>query len=131
MRLGWIEPGFLAGYLALAVLLHVAWRRLVRCLGGCDSVYLASVILYQLMAAGTGLGMYQFMQDSSLLPSNVANVAMLWGVYLWVRRRPAWAGFAFGVAGLFHLNHALAFGSGCSVRIPSGWRARRSECMSQ
>ena len=33
----------------------------------------------------TGLGMYHFLQDSSFLPSNVANVAMLWGVYLWVR----------------------------------------------
>jgi hypothetical protein len=108
MRTGWIEPGFLVAYVALAVLLHVAWRRLVLCLHGDDAVYLASVILYQLMAAGTGLGMYQFLQDSSLLPSNIANVAMLWGVYLWVQRRAAWSGFAFGVAGLFHLNHALA-----------------------
>jgi hypothetical protein len=108
MRLGWIEPGFLVAYLALTLLLHVAWRRLVLALGGCDSVYLASVILYQLMAAGTGLGMYQFLQDSSLLPSNIANVAMLWGVYLWIRRQTGWAGTAFGIAGLFHLNHALA-----------------------
>jgi hypothetical protein len=108
MRLGWIEPGFLIGYLALVVLLHIAWRRLVLLLGGCDSVYLASVILYQLLAAGTGLGMYQFLQDSSLLPSNIANVAMLWGVYLWVRGRTVWAGLALGIAGLFHLNHALA-----------------------
>lgn len=108
MRVGWIEPAFLAGYLGLTVLLHVAWRRLTHALGGCDGAYLASVIVFQLMAAGTGLGMYQFLQDSSFLPSNIANVAMLWGVYCWVRRRAAWSGLWFGLAGLFHLNHALA-----------------------
>src|SRR5688572_2301518 len=34
MRLGVLEPAFLAGHLALAVLLHVAWWRIVRALGG-------------------------------------------------------------------------------------------------
>jgi hypothetical protein len=108
MRAGLIEPAFLAGYVGLAVLLHVAWRRLTLACGGDEDVYLASVILYHLMAAGTGLGVYHFLQNSAFLPSNVSNVAMLWGVYLWVRGRVAWSGLAFGVAGLFHLNHALA-----------------------
>jgi hypothetical protein len=108
MRVGWIEQVFLGAYVALAVLLHVGWRSLTFALGGTDRVYLVAVILYHLMAAGTGLGMYQFLQDSSFLPSNVANVAMLWGVYFWIRRRPVWSGLWLGVAGLFHLNHALA-----------------------
>jgi hypothetical protein len=128
MRLGWIEPVFLVAYLALTILLHIGWRRLVLCLGGCDSVYLASVILYQLMAAGTGLGMYQFLQDSSLLPSNIANVAMLWGVYLWVRKRSASSGTAFGVAGLFHLNHALTgIGLWIGLAVLASFR-RRFQC---
>ena len=108
MRTGQIEQAFLGGYLGLAVLMHVAWRRLTLALGGDDGAYLASVILFQLMAAGTGLGMYHFLQDSSFLPSNIANVAMLWGVYFWVRGRVSLAGACLGLAGLFHLNHALA-----------------------
>lgn len=125
MRAGLIEPAFLAGYVALAVLLHVGWRRLALCLGGDDAVYLASVVLYHLMAAGTGLGMYHFLQNSAFLPSNVSNVAMLWGVYLWVRGRPGWAGLALGIAGLFHLNHALAgIGLWGGLTVLALWRAR-------
>ena len=108
MRSGQIEPAFLGGYLGLAVLLHIAWRRLTLALGGDDGVYLASVILFQLMAAGTGLGMYHFLQDSSLLPSNIANVAMLWAMYFWIRGRVTLTGLCLGLAGLLHLNHALA-----------------------
>ncbi len=108
MRINLIEPAFLAGYVTLAVLMHVAWRRLTLTLGGDDTTYIVSVILYHLMAAGTGLGVYHFLQNSAFLPSNVANVAMLWGLYLWIRGRSGWAGLAFGIAGLFHLNHALA-----------------------
>jgi hypothetical protein len=52
--------------------------------------------------------MYHFLQDSAFLPSNIANVAMLWGVYFWIAGSPASAGVCFGVAGLFHINHALA-----------------------
>lgn len=108
MRLGVIEPAFLCGYLGLVILMHAAWRRLTLALGGTDAIYLVSVILFQLTAGGTGLGMYQFTQDSAFLPSNVANVAMLWGVVWWVSGRRGLAGFGFGLAGLFHLNHALA-----------------------
>jgi hypothetical protein len=107
MRAGIIEQAFLAGYIALTLLLHIAWRRLTLCLGGTDSTYLASVALFHLMAGGMGLGMYHFLQDSSFLPSNIANVAMLWAIYLWIRERKAWSGLCFGLAGLFHLNHAL------------------------
>lgn len=108
MRLGVVQPAFLAGYLALAVLLHAAWRRLVLRLGGSDGAYLLSVILYYLLAGGVGLGMYHFLQDSAFLPSNIANVAMLWGLYFLITGAPASAGICLGLAGLFHINHALA-----------------------
>ena len=108
MRLDILEPAFLLGYLALAVLLHVVWRKLTLRLGGTDGTYLLSVILYYLLAGGVGLGMYHFLQDSAFLPSNVANVAMLWGVYFLIAGLPAPAGICLGLAGLFHINHALA-----------------------
>lgn len=108
MRAGVVEPAFLLGYLLLAVLMHVAWRKLVLRLGGTDGTYLVSVILFYLLAGGVGLGMYHFLQDSSLLPSNIANVAMLWAIYSWIAGTPVLAGICFGLAGLFHINHALA-----------------------
>jgi hypothetical protein len=108
MKLGVVEPAFLAGYLALTVLLHVGWRRLVVRLGGGDGTYLLSVFLYYLLAGGIGLWMYEFLQDSCFLPSNVAAVAMLWGVYELVAGREMRAGLWLGAAGLFHLNYAIA-----------------------
>jgi len=107
MRVGQIERAFIVGYVALAVLLNVAWFKLVRRMGGSRLTYLLSVLLYYLSAAGAGLGVYQFLQDSSFLPSNISNVAMLWGIYLWMSRRYGWAGVALGIAGVFHLNHAV------------------------
>ncbi len=111
LRLGIIEPVFLIGYLFLAVLLHVAWLRWVRRLGGELSAYLSSVVLYYLLAGGTGLGMYQFLQDGEFLPSNISNVAMLWGLYWWTARRPLASGTCLGIAALFHLNYAIAGGA--------------------
>jgi hypothetical protein len=108
MRAGILESTFLVGYLLLAVLLHVAWRRLVLLLGGTEGTYLVSVVLFYALAGGVGLGMYHFLQDGAFLPSNVANVAMLWGVCFWIAGVPALAGTCLGVAGLFHINHALA-----------------------
>ena len=108
MRLGVLEPAFLLGYLLLAVLLHAGWRRLTLALGGSNGTYLLSVVLFYAMAGGVGLGMYHFLQDSAFLPSNISNVAMLWAVYFWVSGTPALAGVCLGVAGLFHINHALA-----------------------
>jgi hypothetical protein len=102
-----IEPVFLAGYLLLVTLFHVACLGIVKALGGGRGAYLVSLALYYASAAGTGLGMYQFFQDSSLLPSNVANVAMLGAVVFWIRGRFAASGACLGVAGLFHLNHAV------------------------
>lgn len=121
MRLGLIEPAFHILYLLMVILFHVALRGIVRSFGGSDGAYLLAVALYFLSAAGTGLGMYQFFQDSSLLPSNIANVAMLWGIYLWLVGRREWAGACFGIAGLFHLNHAVV-GIGLWVGL-IGWRA--------
>ena len=103
-----LEPAFLLGYLLLAVLLHLAWRRLTLALGGTNGTYLVSVVLFYVLAGGVGLGMYHFLQDSAFLPSNISNVAMLWAVCFWITGRPASAGVCLGVAGLFHINHALA-----------------------
>src|SRR5882757_1269919 len=72
MRMGIVEPAFLVFYLGLAVLLHVGWLRLVWALGLEARVCLFSVLLYYLSAGGTGLGSYQFLQDSSFLPGNLA-----------------------------------------------------------
>jgi hypothetical protein len=117
-RLGVIRAAFLLGYLSLVAFWHIAWLRLTVALGGTLRVYLLSVILFFLSAAGLGLGMYDFLQDSALLPSNIANVAMLWGVYFWITRRSALAGVALGLAGLFHLNHALvAIGLWCALLL--------------
>jgi hypothetical protein len=107
MRAGTVEPAFVVLYLGLLLLLHVGWLRLARSLGLDARIYLLSVLLYYLSAGGTGLGSYQFLQDSSFLPGNVANIAMLWGVVFWVEARVAPAAVAMAIAGLFHLNHAL------------------------
>ena len=101
MRLGIVQPAFAAGYVLLIVLFHIAWRGIIRHLGGGDGGYLLSVALYYLSAAGTALGMFQFFQDSALLSSNIANVALLWGLWLWMLGRLGWSGMAFGIAGIF------------------------------
>src|SRR5213596_2586701 len=64
MRAGIVEPAFLVLYLALVMLLHVAWLRLTLSLGLDARAYLLSVLLYYLSAGGTALGSYQFLQDS-------------------------------------------------------------------
>jgi hypothetical protein len=102
-----IEPAFAAGYAALVLAFHAAWLGIIKQLGGGRTAYLVSLMLYYVSAAGTALGAYQFFQDSSFLPSNLANVAMLWGVYLWASGRVVGSGACFGLAGLFHLNHAV------------------------
>lgn len=107
LRAGVIEPVFACAYALLVLLFHVAWRGIVHRLNGDDERYVLSVVLYHLCAAGTGLGMYQFFQDSSLLPSNLANVALLWGIWMWIADRPIAAGACMGIAGVFHLNHAV------------------------
>jgi hypothetical protein len=107
MRLNLLEPAFLFFYLALLILLHVAWFRIVLALGLDARVYLLSVLLFYLSAGGTGLGSYQFLQDSAFLPGNVANVAMLWGILFWIEDKPRPSALALAIAALFHLNHAL------------------------
>jgi hypothetical protein len=113
-RLHLLRPAFLTGYLLLVALLHLAWLRLTLALGGNHRIYLLSVVLFFISAAGFGLGAYDFLQDSAFLPSNVANVAMLWGIHFLVVPRvgsasadPARAGILLGIAGLFHVNYAL------------------------
>ena len=107
MKLAIERPAFAAMYLALVVLMHLAWLRLVLVLGFDARVYLFSVLLYYLSAGGTGLGSYQFLQDSSFLPGNIANVAMLWGLVIWVAGKTWPAGIWLAIASLFHLNHAI------------------------
>jgi hypothetical protein len=125
MRLHWLEGGFLLGYIAIILLWHIAWLKFTQRLGGSRFAYVVSVLLYYLSAAGIGLGVYQFLQDGCFLPSNVANVALLWGFYLWVTRRPLAAGICFGAAGLFHLNYAMV-GVGAWVALLAwDWRDRR------
>lgn len=107
MRLDMAAPAFAIGYGLLILLFHIGFRGIVRALGGSEAQYLLAVVLYYLFAAGTGLGMYQFFQDSALLPSNIANVAMLWATWMWLANSRIPAGAAVGIAGVFHLNHAL------------------------
>ena len=107
MTFGIIEPAFLIGYLLLAILLHTAWWRITKALGGGVSAFLLSEVLFHLSGAGTGLGIYQFLQDSAFLPSNIASIAMLWAIYFWIIARRGWSAVLFGVSGLFHLNYAI------------------------
>ncbi|HTL31407.1 MAG TPA: DUF6798 domain-containing protein, partial [Tepidisphaeraceae bacterium] len=109
------------GYIALIALFHLAWLRVVTMLGGDLYAYLLSVLLFHLSAGGTGLGMYQFFQDSSFLPSNIASVALLWAIYFRITRKWIASATCFGIAGLFHLNYALvAVGLWIALTIWSG-----------
>jgi hypothetical protein len=116
MRAHILEPGFLVAYVGLVIAFHVAWMGIVSALGGTTRTYLVSVLFYYLSAGGTGLGIYQFFQDSCFLPSNISNVALLWAFYLWIVDRRVWSAVCFGVAGLFHLNYAIVgVGAWCSL----------------
>jgi hypothetical protein len=107
MKLRILQPGFFIAYLSLVILFHIAVRGIVKHLGGDDDAYLFCIALYYFSAAGTGLGVYQFFQDSSLLPSNIAAVAMLMSIDLWLKQKFNWAGVCLGIAGIFHLNFAV------------------------
>lgn len=107
MKLDVIRPAFLIGHLALAILLHLAWWRIVRAIGGGVAAFVLSELLFHLSAGGTGLGMYQFLQDGAFLPSNIASVALLWAIFFFIADRRAASAVMCGVAGLFHLNYAL------------------------
>lgn len=102
-----LQPAFWIGYVGLIAMLHMAWFGIVRLFNGSTQAYLVSVLLYHLSAGGTSLGMYQFLQDSSFLPSNIAAVALLWGLYLRMRKQWIAAAICFAIAELFHLNYAL------------------------
>ena len=104
---GILEPAFLIRYLGLALAMHVGWFQLTRLLGGGRVSYMLSVLLLYVSGAGTALGVYSFLQDSAFLPSNIASVALLWGIVSWLRRRLVTAGVMFAVASLFHLNYAV------------------------
>ncbi len=106
--LGVAPAAFLLAHLATVVGLHAAWWRIVRTLGGDAAGYAVSVLLYHAMAAGFGLGMYAFLQDSGFLPSNAAAVLLLWGIALWLEGRERWAVACAAAAGFWHLNYAVA-----------------------
>lgn len=107
MRMGWEKPAFLIAYLLVVVLFHLAWLKIARQLGGSVRTYLLSVVLFYFSAGGTGLGSFQFIQDGAFVPSNVANVAMLWGIYFWIAGRSGWAAGALALAAVWHINHAV------------------------
>ena len=99
--------GFLVLFLFLLLATAGAWWRLVRALGGGVTAYLVAVVGYHLLLGDRGLGMYSLLQDGQFNAGNVAAVALLVGIVLWVEGRAVWAGVAFGVAGAFHLNYAV------------------------
>jgi hypothetical protein len=107
MRWGIIQQVFLIAYLALVALFNLAWWRLNRILGGTGETYLLSLIFFYFSAAGFGLGLYSFLQDSSILPSNIANIAMLWAICFYATGQLGLAGLLLGISGMFHLNHAI------------------------
>jgi hypothetical protein len=107
LKLNIIQPAFLLGYIGIVVWMQWGWFRLVQQLGGDRRTYLIAVLAYLLSAGGTGLGMYQFLQDGCMLPSNIANVALLWGIVQWIRDRRISSAICFGLAGTFHLNHSV------------------------
>jgi hypothetical protein len=107
MQAGMLKSGFLVGYLVLLILLHAGWWRLVRLLGGGAGAFVISEVIFHVSGGGTALGLYQFLQDGCFLPSNIAAVAMLWGIVMWLSKQRIPAGAWFGIAGLFHLNYAL------------------------
>jgi hypothetical protein len=107
MTWGITQPAFLGGYWLLLILLHTAWWKLVRLLRGDVAAFVLSEVLFHALAGGTALGMYQFMQDSAFLASNIAAVAMLWGIYFAACGRLDASAAMMGVAGVFHLNYAI------------------------
>jgi hypothetical protein len=102
-----LQPAYFGMYVSLVVLLHVAWFRMTRLLGGGRFAYMISVALLYLSGGGTALGGYGFLQDSAFLPSNVSSVALLWGILFWMLGQPGPAGVAMAVAAAFHLNYAV------------------------
>ena len=106
-RLNVARGGFLVIFLILLGTTAWAWWRLVRALGGGVTAYLVAVVLYHVLLGDRGLGMYSLLQDGQFNAGNVAAVALLVGIVLWVEGRAVWSGVAFGVAGAFHLNYAV------------------------
>ena len=110
LSLGILQPVFLIGYLLTVVAFHYFAWRIVRAIGGeftRPTTYLAAVVFLHLSAAGTGLGGFQFLQDGAFLPSNVSNVAVLAAIAMLLERRIWLAAVWTGVAGIFHINHAV------------------------
>ena len=110
-----LAAGFFTLYLLTAIAMHVAWQSITRSLGGGDRAYLLSVVLYHVSAGGLGLGVYQFLQDGSFLPSNVAAVSALAALSFWLKDRRYAAAACVAVSGIFHVNYALLLGFAWTV----------------
>jgi hypothetical protein len=126
LRHGVFYPVFLAGYALTVIGFQYACWRVVRAIGGSLASYLLAMMLYHLSAGGTGLGGFQFLQDGAFLPSNLANVAMLMGLAMLLEAR-IWPGAIWlGLAGMFHINHAVFAGPLYVVGVLAipGWRRR-------
>lgn len=126
-KIGLLKTGFFLLYLVLATALHVAWWSILRVIGGDVRSYLLSVLIYHLNAGGLGLGVYQFLQDGSFLPSNISAVAALIALAHFLRQRTLTAGAFAGIAGLFHLNYSLLI-LGCwgLFSLLAHWRGQKS-----
>ena len=127
MKLDILQPAFLVGYLFLVLLWHLAWRGIVHAIGADDRTYVLSVVLFYLSAAGISIGVFQFLQDACFLPSNVANIAMLWAFYCWMCDRRMASGIWFGIAGLFHVNFAAMAIGMWTVLVGWQWFSGRRE----
>jgi hypothetical protein len=124
-RLGVLEAGSLAGYLALCLALHTAWWSIVRSVGGSELAYLLSVSLHYLSAGGVGLGSYHLVQDAAFLPSNIANAGLLGGIALHLRGYSRTSAACFGLAGAFHLNYAVVgIALWAFLHLKSAWSAQ-------
>ena len=106
-RLGVAEAGFFTIYAGLAVALAWAWWRICRSLGGTASAFALAVVVYHALMGDRALGVYSLLQDGQFNAANVAAVALVIGLAMWLENRLVWAGAAFGVAGAFHLNYAV------------------------
>ncbi len=127
---GFLAEGFLIGYLLMLLLLHGTWLGITRQLGGNAKTYLLGVLIFYTMAGGLGLGMYRFLQDGSLLPSNLAAVTTFLALYFYISRRIVLAAIALGAAGIFHLNYSVfafaAFGAIGAYEWLRMWSERQS-----
>ncbi len=125
------RSGFLVIFFGLVLAMVWAWWRITKSLGGGVPAFLASVVVYHILLGDRALGFYSLLQDGQFNAGNVAAVALLVGIAMWLEKRLIWAGVAFGMAGLFHLNYGVVCPAlWVALMVTSSrrpWSARRVE----